>query len=72
MVNQENKNTRSKTRRSSHFDCVVGVGGGKDSTRQAHWVRDRLGLGPLLVLPISPLQMAILGLGTSLIFFQWV
>lgn len=32
-----------------HFDCIVGVSGGKDSTRQALWVRDRLGLRPLLV-----------------------
>lgn len=31
------------------FDCIIGVSGGKDSTRQALWVRDRLGLNPLLV-----------------------
>ncbi len=30
------------------FDCIIGVSGGKDSTRQALWVRDRLGLRPLL------------------------
>jgi N-acetyl sugar amidotransferase len=30
------------------FDCIIGVSGGKDSTRQALWVRDRLGLKPLL------------------------
>lgn len=39
---------RSKPRRS-RFDCIVGVSGGKDSTRQALWVRDKLGLKPLLV-----------------------
>ncbi|MES2339689.1 MAG: N-acetyl sugar amidotransferase [Pseudomonadota bacterium] len=31
------------------FDCIIGVSGGKDSTRQAMWVRDKLGLNPLLV-----------------------
>ena len=40
-------------------DCIVGVSGGKDSTRQAHWVRDRLGLRPLLVcVAYPPLQMS--------------
>lgn len=32
----------------SPFDCIIGVSGGKDSTRQALWVRDKLGLNPLL------------------------
>jgi len=36
------------------YDCVVGVSGGKDSTRQAHWVRDRLGMNPLLVCGAYP------------------
>jgi N-acetyl sugar amidotransferase len=31
------------------FDCIIGVSGGKDSSRQALWVRDKLGLNPLLV-----------------------
>jgi N-acetyl sugar amidotransferase len=30
------------------FDCIIGVSGGKDSTRQALWVRDKLGMRPLL------------------------
>lgn len=30
------------------FDCIIGVSGGKDSSRQALWVRDKLGLNPLL------------------------
>jgi len=30
------------------FDCIIGVSGGKDSTRQALWIRDKLGLKPLL------------------------
>lgn len=31
-----------------HWDCIIGVSGGKDSTRQALWARDKLGLKPLL------------------------
>lgn len=37
-------------RKSGTFhDCIIGVSGGKDSTRQALWVREKLGLNPLLV-----------------------
>ncbi|PIW54455.1 MAG: N-acetyl sugar amidotransferase [Sphingomonadales bacterium CG12_big_fil_rev_8_21_14_0_65_65_10] len=36
-------------RPGQHWDCIIGVSGGKDSTRQALWVRDKLGLNPLLV-----------------------
>lgn len=35
-------------RPGQHFDCIIGVSGGKDSMRQALWVRDKLGLKPLL------------------------
>ena len=38
----------------SRFDCLLGVSGGKDSTRQALWVRESLGLNPLLVLVAYP------------------
>lgn len=31
------------------YDCIIGVSGGKDSTRQALYARDELGLKPLLV-----------------------
>lgn len=31
------------------YDCIVAVSGGKDSTRQSMYVRDELGLKPLLV-----------------------
>ena len=31
------------------YDCVIGVSGGKDSTRQALWVRDKFKVNPLLV-----------------------
>tara|TARA_B110001469_G_C9643273_1_gene324160 strand:- start:1932 stop:3086 length:1155 start_codon:yes stop_codon:yes gene_type:complete len=43
-----------KRRTKSDYDCIVGVSGGKDSTRQAHWVRDRLGLRPLLICAAYP------------------
>ncbi len=39
---------------NSPFDCIVGVSGGKDSTRQALWVRDRLKMKPLLVCVAYP------------------
>lgn len=35
--------------KGQYFDCIIGVSGGKDSTRQAIWARDKLGLRPLLV-----------------------
>ena len=41
---------KSYRRKTAHgFDCIIGVSGGKDSTRQALWARDKLGLKPLLV-----------------------
>ena len=44
------------------YDCIVGVSGGKDSTRQAQWVRDRLGLRPLLIcVAYPPKQMTEIG-----------
>lgn len=33
----------------SSYDCMVAVSGGKDSTRQACYARDELGMNPLLV-----------------------
>ena len=33
----------------NNYDCIIGVSGGKDSTRQALFVRDKLKLNPLLV-----------------------
>lgn len=38
-----------RRREGRPFDCLIGVSGGKDSTRQALWARDKLGLKPLLV-----------------------
>jgi len=44
------------------FDCIIGVSGGKDSTRQALWIRDKLQLKPLLVcLSYPPQQVSQLG-----------
>lgn len=40
---------RAKQRAAGPWHCVVGVSGGKDSTWQAMYLRDQLGLNPLLV-----------------------
>ena len=56
------KENRRKRKKHPKYDCIVGTSGGKDSTRQAHWVRDRLGLNPLLVCcGYPPLQMTDIG-----------
>lgn len=39
----------AKTKAKNNYDCVIGVSGGKDSTKQAITARDRLGLHCLLV-----------------------
>lgn len=36
-------------RKSSGYECVIGVSGGKDSYYQTHFVKEKLGLKPLLV-----------------------
>jgi len=36
------------------YDCIIAVSGGKDSTRQAFYVRDQLGMKPLLVSCVYP------------------
>ena len=36
-------------RKQSGYDCVIGVSGGKDSYYQTHFVKEKLGLKPLLV-----------------------
>jgi N-acetyl sugar amidotransferase len=58
LISEAQKKQSSK----GPYDCIVGVSGGKDSTRQAHWVRDRLGLRPLLVCAAyPPKQMSYVG-----------
>src|SRR3989338_422972 len=44
----------AKERNVSGYDCIVGVSGGKDSTCQALYVRDTLGMTPLLVSSTYP------------------
>ena len=36
-------------RTGQYHDCIIGVSGGKDSTRQALYLREKLGINPLLV-----------------------
>lgn len=56
------RQSRKVKRNKSPYDCVVGVSGGKDSTRQAQWVRDRLELRPLLIsVAYPPKQMTEIG-----------
>jgi len=40
---------RYRSRDGSRHDCVIAVSGGKDSYFQAHYVKEELGLNPLLV-----------------------
>ena len=48
-----------KANAHSGYDCIVGVSGGKDSTRQALYVKENLGMNPLLVsLNYPPEQMS--------------
>ncbi|MFT5660482.1 MAG: N-acetyl sugar amidotransferase [Sulfurimonas sp.] len=58
----KDKIKKTKQNKKSDYDCIIGVSGGKDSSRQAHWVRDRLGLRPLLVCgAYPPRQMSQVG-----------
>jgi N-acetyl sugar amidotransferase len=36
-------------KKGQFHDCIIGVSGGKDSTRQALFLRDKMGVNPLLV-----------------------
>jgi N-acetyl sugar amidotransferase len=48
----------AKKNNQSGYDCIIGVSGGKDSTRQAVFVKEELKLNPLLVsLNYPPEQM---------------
>ena len=48
----------AKQNNYSGYDCIIGVSGGKDSTRQAVFVKEELKLNPLLVsLNYPPAQM---------------
>lgn len=51
-----------KNNTRSSYDCIVTVSGGKDSTRQACYARDELGMNPLLVnCSYPPEQLSELG-----------
>lgn len=39
----------TRTTKKSRWQCIIGVSGGKDSTRQSLWAREKLGVNPLLV-----------------------
>lgn len=50
---------KRRMKQRTAYDCIVGVSGGKDSLRQALWVRDKLEVNPLLVcVGYPPLQMS--------------
>ena len=62
LLREKIRQSKKYQRNKGAYDCIVGVSGGKDSTRQAHWVRDRLGLRPLLVCcAYPPKQMSEIG-----------
>lgn len=51
-----------KNTKTSNFDCIIGVSGGKDSTRQALYIKENLGMNPLLVcMSYPPSQVTDLG-----------
>lgn len=52
----------AKANNHSGYDCIVGVSGGKDSTRQALFVKEHVGLKPLLVsMNYPPQQISMRG-----------
>ncbi len=54
--------SEQKRKKRQYYDCIIGVSGGKDSTRQALWVRDKLKLNPLLIsLSYTPEQVSNIG-----------
>jgi N-acetyl sugar amidotransferase len=61
-LNLMNKIIKKSKTNNKNFDCIIGVSGGKDSVRQALWVRDKLKLKPLLAcLAYPPEQVSIRG-----------
>ena len=57
-----NKTKKLLNRKNFQYDCIVGVSGGKDSTRQALWVKEKLKMNPLLVCcAYPPEQMHVKG-----------
>jgi len=52
---------KGKARKRGTYDCAIGISGGKDSTFQAMYARDVLGLNPLLV-SVVPDEITEIGL----------
>ena len=40
---------KKKKKKDSNYDCIIGVSGGKDSLKQANYIKNKLKLRPLLV-----------------------
>lgn len=58
----ENIFKKNKSRINGVHDCIIGVSGGKDSTRQALWVKEKFNINPLLVcLSYPPNEMSEIG-----------
>lgn len=54
---------KAKRDKRGNYDCIIGVSGGKDSTRQAQFVRDVLNMNPLLVcMSYPPEQVTLMGI----------
>jgi N-acetyl sugar amidotransferase len=52
----------TRTTKKSRWQCIIGISGGKDSTRQALWAREKLGVNPLLVsIAYPPKQISYVG-----------
>jgi N-acetyl sugar amidotransferase len=55
-----------KNHNKSGYDCIIGVSGGKDSTRQAFFVKDVLKMNPLLIsLSYPPEQITQMGVDNA-------
>lgn len=61
-----------KSNSHSGYDCIIGVSGGKDSTRQALFVKEVLGMNPLLVnLSYPPDQVSQRGVDNVSNMIKW-
>jgi N-acetyl sugar amidotransferase len=55
--------TFARQHNQSGYDCIIGVSGGKDSTRQALYVKEKFSLNPLLVsMNYPPDQISVNGI----------
>lgn len=49
LMDIANEAKAEREKRGNTYDCVIGVSGGKDSTFQAVYAKEKLGLNPLLI-----------------------